>query len=107
PALVHVEELAADGAPVDAAGASSIPSRRHRITLGFAGLSLAVPERMRFRYRLDGFDRDWSEPSQARQAVYTNLAPRPYRLHVIASHSDGAGDGREATTAFASAPADR
>ena len=63
-----MEEVSADGSPVGGADASSpgkeqtaattIPPRRNRITFGFAALSLSVPDRVRFRYRLDGFDRD-------------------------------------------------
>src|SRR5262249_51090324 len=61
PALVHVEDVSADGSAV-ALTQSTIPPRRSRIVFGFAALSLSVPDRVRFRYRLDGFDRDWSEP---------------------------------------------
>jgi signal transduction histidine kinase len=53
----------------------------------YSGLSLAVPERIRFRYSLAGFDRGWSEPTAAREAVYTNLSPGSYRFRVIASNS--------------------
>src|SRR5262249_45722409 len=56
--------------------------------------------RVRFRYRLDGFDRDWSDPVAERQAVYTNLAPGPYRFRVMASNSDGLWNGAEATLPF-------
>jgi signal transduction histidine kinase len=100
PALTFVEQLTADGASVDTRGPISLPSSRRRIAVGYAGLSLAVPERVRFRYRLDGFDRDWSDPVPDRQAVYTNLAPGPYRFRVVASNSDGLWNGREASLAF-------
>ena len=84
----------------DLNGAVRIPSGRRRIALGYAGLSLSVPERVRFRYRLDGFDGDWSDAVAERQAIYTNLAPGPYRFRVIASNSDGLWNGPEATLAF-------
>jgi signal transduction histidine kinase len=58
-----------------------------------------------FRYRLDGFDRDWSAPGPARQAVYTNLGPGAYRFRVIASNGDGVWNGSEATVRFSIAPA--
>ena len=88
PAIVHVESVSADGTPVDLRGAVRIPAGRQRLTFTYAGLSLAVPERVRFRYRLDGFDRDWSEPVTTRSTVYTNLGPGPYRFRVMASNSD-------------------
>jgi len=69
-----------------------------------AGLSLANPERVRYRYRLEGFDRNWSEPTAARTAVYTNLSPGSYRFRVIASNSDGLWNGAEASFAFTVEP---
>ena len=60
---------------------------------------------MRFRYRLDGFDRDWSEPVAERQAVFTNLGPGTYRFRVIASNSDGVWNNQGAALdIFVAAP---
>jgi ligand-binding sensor domain-containing protein/signal transduction histidine kinase len=89
PALAKIESVSADGTPVDLAGPIRIPSARHRITFSYSGLSLSVPERVRYRYRLDGFDRGWSEPVSSRDAVYTNLSPGSYQFRLIASNSDG------------------
>jgi signal transduction histidine kinase len=100
PAIAHVEAISADGMPVDVRGPVSIPSSRRRITFGYAGLSLSVPERVMYRYRLDGFDPDWSEPAADPQAAYTNLNPGHYRFRVIASNSDGLWNGVEATMPF-------
>jgi signal transduction histidine kinase/ligand-binding sensor domain-containing protein len=105
PAIVGVEEVLADGTPVERMAMLTIPSRRHRITFSFAGLSLSVPDRVRFRYRLDGFDREWSDPVSERLAVFTNLNPGTYRFRVIASNSDGAWNEAGATVDFAIAPA--
>jgi ligand-binding sensor domain-containing protein/signal transduction histidine kinase len=87
PALPHVEAIMADNDPITVGELVRIPSSRKRITFVYSGLSLAVPERVRFRYSLDGFDRGWSEPTAAREAVYTNLSPGSYRFRVIASNS--------------------
>jgi ligand-binding sensor domain-containing protein/signal transduction histidine kinase len=87
PALPHVEAIMADNDPITVGELVRIPSSRKRITFMYSGLSLAVPERIRFRYSLDGFDRSWSEPTAAREAVYTNLSPGSYRFRVIASNS--------------------
>jgi signal transduction histidine kinase len=81
-----------------------VPAGRQRIVLDYAGLSLAVPERVRFRYRLDGFDHDWSEPVAARQAAYTNLGPGHYVFRVKASNGDGAWSDAEAALPFDVAP---
>jgi signal transduction histidine kinase len=87
PALPHVEAIMADDDSITVGELVRIPSSRKRITFMYSGLSLAVPERIRFRYSLDGFDRGWSEPTAAREAVYTNLNPGSYRFRVIASNS--------------------
>ena len=100
PALTHVESMSADGGPVDLNGAIAIPAGRRRIAFVYTGLSLSVPERVRYRYRLDGFDHDWSEPTADRQTVYTNLGHGQYRFRVIASNGDGLWNGSEASLAF-------
>jgi ligand-binding sensor domain-containing protein/signal transduction histidine kinase len=89
PVLIKIDSVSADGAPLDLASAVRIPSSRHRLSFAFSGLSLSVPERVRYRYRLDGFDHNWSEPAATRDAIYTNLSPGSYTFRVIASNSDG------------------
>lgn len=116
PALVRIEDVTADDRvlpapnPVGTPGASGmagvyrIPSGGRRVTLGYAGVSLAVPERVRFRYRLDGFDRDWSRDVTARQASYTNLPPGTYTFHVMASNGDGVWNSQPAAVTLHVAP---
>jgi signal transduction histidine kinase len=82
-----------------------IRSSHKRITLEYTGLSLAAPERVRFRYFLDGFDRGWSEPVASREAVYTNLSPGSYRFRLVASNSDGLWNGPETSIVFEVEPA--
>src|SRR5205085_7906655 len=89
PALVRVEGVTAGGGAVEMLDDVHLSSARQRITFSYAGLSLTVPERVRFKYRLDGFDQDWSNPVATREAIYTNLGPGSYRFRVIASNSDG------------------
>ena len=104
PALSHVEALSADGTAIDLLGSRRVLAGRRRVTIGYAGLSLAVPERVMFQYRLDGFDTDWSRPVAEREAVYTNLAPRPYVFRVRASNGDGLWTSTEASVRFEIAP---
>jgi signal transduction histidine kinase/sugar lactone lactonase YvrE len=105
PALVEVEDVSADGRRFERTATITIPPRPDRITFGFAALSLSVPDRVRFRYRLDGFDHDWSEPVAERQAGFTNLGPGTYRFRVIASNSGGVWNSAEAALPFTIAPA--
>src|SRR5262249_3159164 len=100
PATVLVEGISPDGIPVDIHRAVKISSASQRITFSYAGLSLAVPEQIRFRYRLDGFDQDWGSPVSTREDVYTNLGPRFYRCPVIPSNSEGQWNSDEASLAF-------
>jgi signal transduction histidine kinase len=95
PAIVHINGVTADGQPVELSQNIHVPSARQRISFSFVGLSLAIPERVKFRYRLDDFDQEWSSPVSAREAVYTNLGPGSYRFRVIASTSDGSWNGVE------------
>ncbi len=77
-----------------------MPGGHRRITFTFTGLSLSVPERVRFRYFLEGFDHGWSDPAASREAVYTNLPPAAYRFRVVASNPDGVWSNHEAVIAF-------
>ncbi|MGA2354182.1 MAG: two-component regulator propeller domain-containing protein [Terriglobales bacterium] len=105
PALVHVEAVSADGKTIEMLNAVRIPPRSQRIGLTYTGLSLANPERVRFRYTLEGFEHDWSEPVDARAAVYTNLGPGSYRFRIVASNSDGQWNGPETLFPFEVEPA--
>ncbi len=100
PALAHIESLTADGQSLERNTRIQISSARQRLTFSFTGLSLAQPQQVRVRYKLDGFDADWSAPQAAREAAYTNLNPGAYRFRVIASNADGLWNGAEATLAF-------
>ena len=104
PALVHVEGITVDGSALDPQSAIRVSSARQRIAISYAALSLSNAERVRYRYRLEGFDRDWSEPSATQTAIYTNLSPGAYRFRVIASNSEGAWNSAEATVPFAIEP---
>ncbi|HEY8997764.1 MAG TPA: triple tyrosine motif-containing protein, partial [Edaphobacter sp.] len=64
-----------------------------------------MPERVRFRYRLDNVDADWQNASKRRQAFYTNLSPGRYRFHVTASNNDGVWNDTGAFVDFIIEPA--
>lgn len=74
------------------------------IDLKFAALSLSVPEHVLFRYRLDGYDREWHGPLSARGATYTNLPPGTYKFRVTASNNDGVWNDDGATLVFSIVP---
>ncbi len=105
PALPHIEAITADNNTAKLGAVVQIPPSPRRITFEYTGLSLVVPERIRFRYFLEGFDRSWSRPVAAREAVYTNLGPGSYRFRLIASNSEGLWNGPETAIALSVAPA--
>lgn len=63
----------------------------HRdLRIDYTGMSLVDSERLEFRYRLQGYDADWSRPSTRRSAYYTHLPPGDYVFHVQARAPFGA-----------------
>ncbi len=82
----------------------SLPAGTTSAQIDYTALSLTMPERMQFRYRLDGVDKDWQDVGTRRTAFYTNLTPGKYRFHVVASNNDGIWNETGATLDFAVQP---
>jgi signal transduction histidine kinase len=62
---------------------------KHRLELRYTGMSFSAPERVRFRYRLEGLDTDWVEAGARRAAFYNYVPPGQYRFRVIACSTEG------------------
>nr|WP_315382360.1 triple tyrosine motif-containing protein [uncultured Sphingomonas sp.] len=75
-----------------------------QLAIQYAGLSLSIPGRVRFRYRLEGIDSDWVDAGTRRDAYYTNLGPGTYRFRVIAANNDGVWNREGATLEFTIPP---
>lgn len=75
-----------------------------QLAIQYAGLSLSIPNRVRFRYRLEGIDDDWIDAGTRRDAYYTNLGPGTYRFRVIAANNDGVWNRDGATLEFTIPP---
>jgi PAS domain S-box-containing protein len=105
PALPHIEAITADNNTANLTSVVQIPPSPRRITFEFTGLSLVAPGRIRFRYCLENFDKSWSQPAAAREAVYPNLGPGSYRFRLVASNSEGQWNGPETAIALNVAPA--
>src|SRR5258705_8943052 len=82
----------------------SLPPLVRDLEIDYTALSLVAPEKVRFRYKLEGLDRDWQDVGNRRQAFYTNLPPRNYRLRVIASNNSGVWNDTGESLDFAIAP---
>lgn len=104
PPLV-IQEVIVDGKRIDhtrpmslAAGSGDV------VQIHYTGNSFVAPEKVLFRYCLDGCDRDWSEPTPSRVAYYTNLKPRKYTFRVKACNNHGVWNEAAETFSFQIAP---
>ncbi len=104
PAIVYIQAVSADGAPLDLSRPIAIRSNSQRVIFTYTGVSLSAPERVRYRYMLDGLDRGWSEPTTTTEAGYSNLRPHHYRFRVAASDSEGLWNSGEATISLVIEP---
>lgn len=81
-----------------------IPSGKQRFEFQYTGLHYSAPERVRFRYRLEGLDTDWIDAGAQRAANYSYLPPGSYRFHVAAHQGDGKWGEDHALVAFTLLP---
>jgi signal transduction histidine kinase/ligand-binding sensor domain-containing protein len=106
---VVIERLLVDDRVVSEGTAPKPPLRIapgwHRFEFQFTCLSFAAPEKVRFRYRLDGVETKWVETQSPRKAYYTHLPPGNYRFRVLACNNDGVWNETGATLAFTVEPA--
>jgi len=86
---VVIEDVVANGEIFAPGRVVTLPPGKDRIEFHYTSLSLSVPARVRFRYKLEGYDRDWVHAGSRRVAYYTNLPPGEYRFRVTACNEDG------------------
>jgi signal transduction histidine kinase len=89
PPPVALETVLVDERAFEPAELKSIPPGPSRLSFEYAGLSFIAPQKVRFKYRLEGFDRDWVDAGNRRTAYYTNVPHGHYRFHVMARNNDG------------------
>ena len=99
--LVEDEPVKADGGPSDRL---RIPAGRQRFEFRYAGLSFSAPEKVLYRYRLEGLETEWVEAATRREAHYSYLPPGDYTFRVIACNNDGVWNEAGATKAFTVLP---
>jgi signal transduction histidine kinase len=102
---VHVEEMIAyhkNYAPRDGL---RLPPLTDDLEIDYTALSFVAPQKVRFRYKLEGHDSDWQDPGTRRQAFYADLRPGNYRFRVIACNNDGIWNEEGAALAFSVAAA--
>jgi signal transduction histidine kinase len=81
------------------------PAGTHAVEIDYTALSFSIPERVRFRYKLEDVNAAWQDAGTRRQAYYNNLGPGRYRFRVIACNNDGVWNEEGASLDFTIAPA--
>lgn len=90
PPPVIVEKIVIDGKSVDTnVDSISVDAAADRITFYYTALSYVVPQRVRFSYQLEGYDREWKTAGTNRELAYTNLPPGKYTFRIKAENNDG------------------
>jgi signal transduction histidine kinase/ligand-binding sensor domain-containing protein len=105
PPPVHVEEVIADRRNYSPRQDLRLPPRTRDLEIDYTALSFVVPQKVRFRYKLEGRDAAWQEPGTRRQAFYSALRPGRYRFRVTACNNDGVWNDAGATLDFSVASA--
>jgi len=103
---LKIERIAADDHTYSVQSAAlALPPDPQRVVVTYTALSLSMPQRVRFEYRLDGIDTRWTDAGMLREAVYTALPPGRYKFRLRAWNEDGVPSAGEQTFAFEVRPA--
>src|SRR3984885_4090862 len=105
PLPVYVEGVVADHKQFDATSFVKVPALSRDLEIDYTAPSFSVPQKVRFRYMLEGRDREWQDAGTRRQAFYTDLKPRHYRFRVTACNSSGVWNQTGASLDFVVLPA--
>ena len=104
PPPVHIEQVIVDDKPYDATNGLRLPRRARNLAIDYTALSLVAPEKVHFRVKLEGQDKDWRELVNVRHVEYTNLPPKHYRFRVLACNNSGVWNEEGATLEFVIPP---
>ena len=104
PPPVLIEQVHAGNRTFDPLLPAKLPPNARELRFHYTALSFVAPEKVRFRYKLEGLDDKWVEAETRRTAVYNQLPPGSYRFRVSACNSDGVWNQAGATFAFSLAP---
>ena len=102
---VHIQRIIVDSKSYSATETLNLPPRTRSLEINYAALSMVIPQKVRYRYKLEGHDQDWLDVGIRRNALYNDLPPRKYRFRVIACNNDGVWNEEGATIEFTIAPA--
>src|SRR5215813_5777765 len=104
PPPVYIQDVVAEHKIYGGNANIWFPAGTRDLQIDYTALSFRNPQKVAFRYRLEGRDNTWRDAGSRRQAFYTDLRPGPYRFHVIASNNDGLWNTEGASIAFTIRP---
>ena len=105
PPPVLIRSVQANGKQFRSLTHLTLPPRTTNLQISYTALSLSVPEKVRFRYQLQGVDKDWQDAGTRREAFYNGLGPGNYHFRVIACNNEGVWNEDGARLDFVIAPA--
>jgi len=100
PPLVAIEQVSVDDSAQPIGNGAEVGPGHTRFAFEYAGLSFVAPQKVRFRYKLDGLDRDWVDAGTRRVAYYTNIPSGRHTFHVMACNNDGVWSEQAADFSF-------
>ncbi|MBW8048882.1 MAG: hypothetical protein FVQ77_00785 [Cytophagales bacterium] len=77
-----------------------LPYYKNHLTFNFVGISLTIPEKVKYQYKLEGMDNAWSPPGKEHIATYSNIPPGKYTIKVKACNNDGVWNKEPTTFSF-------
>jgi signal transduction histidine kinase/ligand-binding sensor domain-containing protein len=105
PPPVRIEAIVADGKNYATVAPARLPPLPRQLEIDYTALSFKFPQKVLFRYKLEGHDADWHDAGVRRQALYNDLRPGTYRFRVVASNGAGVWNEAGAALDFSIAPA--
>jgi signal transduction histidine kinase/ligand-binding sensor domain-containing protein len=105
PPRVAISAITSNGKTYAAAKRFVLPAHTENLEIDYTALGLPIPARARFRYKLEGVDKDWQDAGTRREAFFSNLGPGDYRFRVIASNNIDVWNEAGAFVDFYVAPA--
>ena len=104
PPRVVIEKFSADNSPRDMHAEIALPPGTGNLEFQYVGITFIGSDRVQYRYKLEGYEKEWVNPGTRNAAYYTHLGPGNYAFHVIAANADGVWDSTGASVAFSIKP---
>ena len=98
PAQTYIESVVVDRKEFAATENLRLAPHPRDLQIDYTSPTFLIPQKVKFRYRLDRYERDWHDAGTRRQAFYTDLPPGKYSFRVMACNSDGVWSDSPATS---------